>query len=280
MFLFCSGNAHIMQAPNRQQRLAALRDVIANIERKPALLQARAPLLSGADGAFPALPGGLVQEVFTDTMRDGGAGLAFALGQSRALLTPRRPLLLFLQLTEDGRFFGLPYGPGLAHFGLDPAQMVLVRPKDMSQLLWAAEEALGCTALGAVVAEIGAMPASLDFTASRRLSLRAAETGTSLFLLRYGRAREASAAHLRWHVSPQRSARHRHDSGAPGAARWLLLLERGVALQNQSEWLLEWRENGFATLPPRLRQSEWPGAGAALPRPLPASLADRLSQTA
>lgn len=269
-----------MQAPDRQQRLAALRDVIADIERKPALLQARAPLLSGRDGAFPALPGGLVQDVFTDAVRNGGAGLAFALGQGRTLLTARRPVLLFLQLVEDGRFFGLPYGPGLAHFGLDPAQVVIVRPADMTQLLWAAEEALGCAALGAIVAEIGAAPAPLDFTASRRLSLRAAETGTSLFLLRYGKAREASAAHLRWHLSPMRSARHRHDPGAPGAARWRLLLERGVMLQHQGEWILEWRENGFARISSRFHEPDVAGAGKALPRAVPALLADRLSQTA
>src|SRR5690606_5890650 len=120
-------------------------------------------------------------------------------------------------------------------------------PTDMSQLLWAAEEALGCAALAGIVAEIGAVPAPLDFTASRRLSLRAAAMGTSLFLLRYGTAREASAAHLRWHLSPVRSARHRYDPGAPGAPRWRLQLERGAPLQHHGEWLLEWTENGFAT---------------------------------
>ncbi|WIY52774.1 hypothetical protein O9Z70_15170 [Devosia sp. YIM 151766] len=269
-----------MQTPSRQQRLAALRDVIADIERKPALLEPRHADSPAADGAFPAFSGGLVQEVFTDAVRNGGASLAFALGQGKGLLTARRPALIFLQLAGDGRFFGLPYGPGLSHFGVDPAQVIIVRPADMGELLWAAEEALGCAAVAGIVAEIGAMPAPLDFTASRRLSLRAAETGTSLFLLRYGTGREASAAHLRWHLAPGRSARQRHDPVAPGAARWHLRLERGVTVRRQGKWLLEWTENGFASLPARSHGPDRLGAGKALSRAVPAALADRLSQTA
>ena len=269
-----------MQTPNQQQRLAALRDVIADIERKPALLDAHGPADAGPKEDFPALPGGLVQEVFTDSARNGGASLAFALGQGRGLLNPRRPALLYLHLAQDGQFFGLPYGPGLISFGLDPARLVIVRAANMTELLWTAEEALCCGAVAGILADIGAVPQPLDFTASRRLSLRAAEAGTSLFLLRYGRGREASAAHLRWHLEPVRSGRQRHDPGAPGPARWRLTLERGITIKRQGTWYLEWTKNGFATLPVRIHGADRPGTGAPLSGALPAALGDRLSQTA
>jgi protein ImuA len=269
-----------MQAQIQQQRLAALRDVIADIERKPVLAEARQQVAFGADGAFPALGGGLVQEVFTDAARNGGASLAFALGQGRGLLTAKRPALLYLQLAQDSGFFGLPYGPGLLSFGLDPARLIIVRPRDMAELLWASEEALTSGAVAGIVAEIGAVPQPLDFTASRRLGLRAAEAGTSLFLLRYGQAREPSAAHLRWHLAPERSGRKRHDAGAPGAPRWRLMLERGTTIKRQGMWRLEWTENGFATLPARQQEPQRHAHGAPLSRAVPALLGDRLSQTA
>ncbi|WP_297110429.1 hypothetical protein [uncultured Devosia sp.] len=255
-----------MQTQSRQQRLAALRDIIADIERKPALagMQAR-PF--GADGeGFPRLPGGLLQEVFTDAVRNGGTSLAFALGQAKALLTPRRLAVLYLQLDKDAQFFGLPYGPGLSSFGFDPAQLVLVRAADMQDLFWVAEEALACRAVAGIVADIGGAPEALDFTISRRLSLRTVESGTSLFLLRYGTERQASAAHLRWHLMPQRSGRKAFDDRAPGAARWSLKLEKGNAGQHKSEWILEWTGNAFKSLP------NWIGIAAQSPSGTPVSL--------
>src|SRR5215217_3949874 len=83
-FVHVSGQ--IMHPPDHQQRLTALRETIADIERKPALAEMRARSFANADGAFPTLPGGLLQEVFTDAVRNGGASLGFALGQAKTLL--------------------------------------------------------------------------------------------------------------------------------------------------------------------------------------------------
>jgi len=267
-----------MQAHNRQQRLTALRDVIANIERKPALAEMQTRHLDAGAEGFASPSGGLLQEVFTDAVRNGGASLGFALGQSRTLLTQRRPAVLYLQLERDGQFFGLPYGPGLAAFGFDPDQLVIVRASDMRDMLWVAEEALACQAVASIVADIGGVPEPLDFTASRRLSLRAAEGGASLFLLRYGQERQASAAHLRWHLTPLRSGRRRFDKNAPGPPRWGLKLEKGNAGQHNLEWVLEWTENGFKALPNQNDQGS--RTRPQVPGAAPALLADRLSQTA
>lgn len=280
MFLFCSCNGPVMQAPDRQQRLTALRDIIADIERKPALAEARQSVITAEKDRFPNLSPGLFQEIFTDSARNGGASFGFALGQSKTLLTPRRPVILYLQLFADSQLFGLPYGPGLFGREFDPSCLIMVRPRTMAELLWVAEEALSCRAVAGVLADIGGAPKLLDFTASRRLAMRAAENGTSLFLLRYGTAREASAAHLRWHLAPQRSARQDFDPGAPGAARWRLILERGTTIKRPGAWFLEWTKNGFATLPAGPHGEPRPRTQPALPGALPAALANGLSQTA
>lgn len=268
-----------METSTRQQRIAALRDTIADIERKPALAEARVQA-EHRQGQFPVLAGGLLQEVFTDERRNAGALLGFTLAQARSLLTAQRIAVIYLQLADEAQKLGMPYGPGLSSFGLDPQALILVRPANMAELLWAAEEAIACRAVAAVVADIGSHSKLLDFTASRRLSLRSADTGTSMFLLRYGPRREASAAHLRWRLSPVRSAAQRFDAAAPGPLRWQAELEKGTLINNQAEWLLGWTENGFATFTPHRRNRDGLRQGTSLPRAVPAHLADGLPQTA
>ena len=264
-----------MPSPDQQQRLAALRETIADIERKPALAEARV-LVEQQQGEFPKLAGGLLQEIYTDKFRNAGAVLGFALAQARGLLTAQRLAVVYLQLADEAQKLGMPYGPGLLSFGFEPDALVLVRAASMAELLWAAEEAIACRAVAAVVADISSRQKLLDFTASRRLSLRAAEAGSSMFLLRYGQWRESSAAHLRWHLQPSRSERKRYDERAPGGPRWHVRLERGSLIRQHAEWVLGWTENGFSSFTPgyddHLRQP------ASLPRIVPAHLAHRLPQ--
>jgi protein ImuA len=268
-----------MGSPDHQQRLAALRDAIADIERKPALAEARVVTRDPAAG-FPLPAGGLLQEVFTDERRHAGAVLGFALAQARGLLTRQRPAVIYLQLVKDSQEMGLPYGPGLLSFGFDPDALVLVRAANMVELLWAAEEALACKAVAAVLADIAGHNKILDFTASRRLSLRAASAGSSILMLRYGTDREASAAHLRWRLTPALSARKRFDPFAPGAPQWRAQLEKGVLLNQQTEWLLGWTQDGFTTLDAARRNTTGSAAGPPFPGAVPAHLADRLAETA
>ena len=266
-----------MGSPDHQQRLAALRHTIADIERKPALAEARGAVALD-QGGFPTLGGGLLQEVFTPERRNAGAALGFALGQARGLLTPQRAAIIYLQLAEQSQQLGMPYGPGLLSFGLDPSALVLVRPASMTELLWAVEEAIACHAVAAVIADIAGHSKLLDFTASRRLSLRTARTGGSIFLLRYGSEREASAAHLRWCLSPAPSGQRRYDAKAPGPLRWRAQLEKGTLIK-QTEFLLGWTEHGFSAITSE-PQPDRDRADAPLPRAVPAQLAHRLSQTA
>ncbi|MGV8956089.1 MAG: hypothetical protein ACOH2M_33665 [Cypionkella sp.] len=267
-----------MSSLARQVRLAALRASIANIEKRPALAEARVLPQQVAD-AFPRLAGGLVQEVFTDARRNGGAALGFALGQARGLLGGARSAVIYLQLSSEAQEMGLPYGPGLVGFGFDPDALVLIRPANIAELLWAAEEALACAAVAAVIADIAGQPKVLDFTASRRLSLRAAEAGATMFLLRYGAWREASAAQLRWHVVPQLSADTPYDARAPGEVRWQARLEKGAVTDRQNQqWLLEWTKNGFQVIDDGAVGAAGPVERPALPGAVPAMLAHRLSE--
>lgn len=67
-----------------------------------------------------------------------------------------------------------PYAPALQQYGVDLSRMLIVRPKDDSELLWSAEQALSSGTCAAVLL----WPDKLDDQASRRLQL-AAEKGHS-----------------------------------------------------------------------------------------------------
>lgn len=267
------------------EKMQALRARIEQIEKRPLLAGGAALLQQGRDQDLLSTPGGLLHEIFSDEQRNGGAALGFALAQARGLLTAERPALLCMQLVCEAQEMGLPYGAGLKSFGLDPDSVVLTRAENIVELLWAIEEAVSCRAVAAVVADIGSHPKALDFTATRRLSLRAQGAGTSVFLTRYGREREASAAKLRWRVSPSVSKSVTFDARAPGGPRWRVELEKGrlgPAAQRAGtvDFLLDWTENGFVVV-----DSGRVGEGtSALPdraptsRAVPPALGDRLSQ--
>ena len=172
---------------------------------------------------------------------------------------------------------------GLKSFGIDPDQIVFGRMESATDLLWAIEEAIGCPAVAAVIADTGPEVKALDFTASRRLSLRAAAGGSSVFLLRTGLGREASAARLRWRVEPAAERTRRPSMPAPPALpRWQIELEKGRlgSRRDPKEWLVDWTENGFAVVAPRAECGARPAAGVRPPLSgaLPAALGDRLSQ--
>ena len=71
---------------------------------------------------------------------------------------------------------------------------------DAADALRAANDALSCAALGAVVIEIPGRPKILDLMASRRLTLACAQKTVTAFLLRFNAEPEASTAETRWLV--------------------------------------------------------------------------------
>jgi protein ImuA len=275
----------------RARDVEALRAYIAALEQRPLLDETSLQqLASDAKEEGPGIldltvgPSGILQEIFTDDLRNAGGALGFTLGLARNLISPVRPAIIYLQLAASLNAIGLPYAPGLSLLGIEYEELVLSRIESLTDLFWALEECLDCHAVAAVIADIsGPDQSALDFTISRRLSLRTASTETSAFLIRYGTGREASAAKLRWHVSPRLSAKAPFDPEAPGTPCFTVTLEkcrlgeRAQRLEGHS-FVLEWMDNGFALA----ERGEPKGAVGQLwqtaSRPQPAPLGYRLSQ--
>jgi len=270
--------------------VAGLRAYIAALEKRPLLGDSAGfETSSRALGKAPdildlmAAPAGLVQEIFADEQRNAGGALGFTLGLARKLLSPARPAIVYLELKASLQEIGLPYALGLMRFGFKTHELVLCRVDNLTDLFWALEECIACGAVASVIADITGHDQELDFTVTRRLSLRTAAAGTSAFLVRYGHGREASAAKLRWHVAPALSAEAQFDPQAPGPPRFAVTLEkcrlgaRAQKLEGQS-FILDWVDHGFAVAERGDAKGALAGGRQAPSRPEPAALGYRLSQ--
>lgn len=138
---------------------------------------------------------------------------------------------------ENGRL----YTPALPAFGIThPVLQVHVsHPRDV---LWAMEEGAACAGLSAVIGEIHGAPAALDFTATKRLAMRAEASGVPVFLLRSGDPGVLSAARARWRITSLPSLTHPHDSRAPGTPQWDLDLFR-ARTQQPGQWVAQYDPN-------------------------------------
>ena len=150
-----------------------------------------------------------LSELFPASAQDGGA-TGFLLAQIKR----GKPLLWVLErmaMIEAGRI----YPPGL---GI--AELIHVDARDARAALWAMEEGLRCSALGAVIGEIWGDPKALDFTATRRLAVAAERNGVAAYLIRQSGHANLSGARMRWRVASAPSGTHPLDANAPGAATW------------------------------------------------------------
>lgn len=139
--------------------------------------------------------------------------------------------VLWAQDRLSMRETGAPFLPGIGR--------VLLRA-DLSRaadVLTAMEDALSCSALAAVVGEIWGDPAALDFTATRRLAMRAEAAGRPCWLLRRAASDNASAARMRWRVVACPSDPPADDPTAPGDPCWQVELFRS-RLSPPGEWLV------------------------------------------
>ena len=159
--------------------------------------------------ALPTPSGPTLSELFTASPRDGGAT-----GFLLASLPRDRPLLWVqerMAILEGGRL----YPPGL---GI--SDLIHVEARDARAALWAMEEGLRCSGLGAVIGELWGDPGALDFTATRRLAVAAERYGVAAFLIRLGGHANLSGARMRWRIGSAPSLPHEFDPRAPGEATW------------------------------------------------------------
>ena len=177
------------------------------------VLRERLHRIEAAHGARPQAQtnGPTLSEVFATVATDAAApGFVMA-----HLPREARPILWVqdrLSLREAGR----PYLAGLA----DPPELLMLTVNRTVDVLWAMEQGLGCAALSAVVGEVWGDAPAMDFTATKRLALRAEAQGVPGWLLRRAALPDLSAARARWRLSSAPSESDAYDPRAPGAPRW------------------------------------------------------------
>jgi len=228
--------------------IAALRRMLAGLEAGH--LPGAADHFSPGEGASPMTGMPLARAALHEVRAPGGGDLPAAAGFTLGLAlravreTEARPILWIRQDMAETEL-GRPDAAGLAALGLDPARFLLVRAPDVTEALRAAGDAMRCAGLGALVLECWGEPKSLDLTATRRLSLLAASSGVTGFLLRMTAGAGATAVASRWQVAaaasrPLGAAR---EVGAPGnpAFAVTLLRHRGEGRHMEDgTWNLEW----------------------------------------
>lgn len=233
---------------SRKHDLQALRRRIAALERLAPAIRPAAPL-GAAAGGFPAIETGALHEFLPAAHGDFAATLGFAFAVAAHIIRMRPGFLVWAfpshQAFREGRIYPL----GLAAIGLDPGRLIEVRAAKAQNVLWALEEGLGHPALAAMIGLLPENAGAYDFTASRRLALRAAETGVTPLLIRGRPASEtATAAATRWSVAAEPSPPHNYVGYARpglGGPCWRVSLvksKRGIS----GCWGVEWDHETFS----------------------------------
>ena len=184
-------------APNRPATERPIPSGLGECRDLPEALRSSRPTLS---------------ELFSHPRDGGWAGFLLAqVGSAKPLLWVQERMAIL----EAGRI----YPPGIGSFEIIP-EIIHVTARDARSALWAMEEGLRCAALGAVIGELWGDPASLDFTATRRLAVAAERSGVPAWLVRLNGAANLSGARMRWRLASAPSLVHPFDPRAPGAAAW------------------------------------------------------------
>jgi protein ImuA len=220
---------------DQQTLLAALRARVARLEGAGREEHGAAPIpvceglgLSG---------GGLARAALHEILAaEPGCGAAFA----AMLLGRAGGTVLWIGAGADAL---TAWPPGLARFGLLPANLILLRAAQWSDALWAMEEALRCPAVAGVLLapDWAGDPAAqaLDLTASRRLQLAAEAGGGIGLLLRPDLAEPPpSVAASRWRIAAQNAAGAGQGIGDPC---WRLELLRQRGGRPGGPWRVTWR---------------------------------------
>lgn len=190
----------------RQHKLNRLQRLVARFEPP---LEKGVRIMTGftdidvyfADHAGGGLPCGGVHEIVAARPGDMSAALGFAHRLAAQFLTAAESetILLYGQTHAAVREGGQPYAPALAAHHLSGAHVTYLDGVILSDLLWAGEEALNCSAIGCTV--LASWDTAPDFTASRRLTLAARAAERPLIIaLGAQAAGVTSAASTRWQV--------------------------------------------------------------------------------
>lgn len=188
-------------------------------------------------------------------LKDRQGGLRSSLRASAPPRESPKRTLLWLRCVGPA----IPYAPGLVALGLDPAAVTLLTVPDGKALLRAALDSVRAGAPATVLLELSGRQPLLDLTATRRLVLAAAQSGTLVLILRSEAEPGLSAAHSRWRIAsaPSRPL----AANAPGHPVFALDLLRQRGGREGLSVLLEWNHATAA-----FREAGTPADPASLPR--------------
>ncbi len=187
------------------------------------------------DPALLITPG--VHDIMGASYLDYPAALFFAFRQA-ARAQPSKPILI-CESESLGIDLGFIYAPSLAWLGIDLSRLIIVRTKTERELLWSAEEALGCGALRAVIICLPALRSKYTFTASRRLQLRSLISKTPAYVVRASNDRGATSAETLWRIGSAPSTSRYSSKRILGIKRWHAALER-ARISRPKEWVVDW----------------------------------------
>ena len=233
------------------EKLAALRASLV----KPGFEETPNRISLGHRAADICLKGGLergaLHEVFA-LIGHEAAATGFTAGLATRVADTKH--LLWIRQDFSALEFGELSATGLLELGFDPSRILLLCVADASAGLRAANDALSCAALGAVVIELPGKPKVLDLMASRRLTLACAQKMVTAFLLRFGAQPDASTAETRWLIRAKASPAKEENWGYPIFETSLVRNRHG----NTGHWIMEWNCDG------RIFQSPTTNLGAVV----------------
>ncbi|NEU09710.1 Error-prone repair protein ImuA [Flavihumibacter sp. R14] len=229
--------------------LASKKDIITELQKNILHWQGfKVPLagttrfagLEQVESAFPnaVFPTGAIHEFLTEEPEHAAACGGF-LGGLLQVLMERGGICLWISTARS------LFPPALKTFGVNPDRIIFIDLKREKELLWAMEEALKCSSLAAVVAEVG----EISFTESRRLQLVVEKSRVTGFILRGSTKKLSTTACVaRWKITPLPSEL---KDGMPGVGfpRWNVELLK-VRNGNPGSWKLEWHAGSFRPLMP------------------------------
>ena len=195
----------------------------------------------GADEIDQRIGGGLTKcalhEVFAATGEDSSAAAAFASMIAMRACPAGQPMI-WIRERRCNRHIGQLYAAGLAEFGIDPNDLVLVDAPDTLAVLRAGADIVKYGQVGAVVIEPRGKAPLLDLTASRRLSMAAATSGVLTLVLRVDAEPMPSAAQTRWQVAAAPSSPLAANAPGHPAFDIALLRHRGgvAGFEARLEW--------------------------------------------
>ena len=194
-------------ADAREALVAGLRRDVARLEARRGpederVISTGSPALDRLLPAGGLRPGTLVEYLTAST---GSGSGTLALAAAREACREGRALVVLdagtlTRRASEGSCLCRFYPPAAAAWGIDLSAMLVLRPTNEADALWALDQALRCPGVGAVWAACD----RLDVRDFRRLQLAAECGGTLGLLLRPARLRgQPTWADVQWEVRPK-----------------------------------------------------------------------------